>query len=132
MTMRTVLAMTAAATALAGAAGAAQAQGAPGGDAAKGLATFKMQCTACHSADPGVEGAAPNLRGVIGRKAGSDPKFTAYTPAIKASHIDWTASKLDQFLSGPAKLIPGTAMPINIPDAKTRKDVVAYLVSLKR
>ncbi len=127
MTMRTVLAMTAAATALAGAAGAAQAQ-----EAAKGLAIFKQQCTICHSADPGVEGAAPNLRGVVGRKAGSDPKFTAYTPAIKASKVVWSATTLDAFLTGPGKLIPGTAMPINIPDAKTRKDVVAYLVSLKR
>jgi cytochrome c len=126
MTMRTVLVM-AAAAALAGATGAAQAQ-----DAGKGLAAFKQQCTTCHSVDPGVEGVAPNLRGVIGRKAGSDPKFTAYTPAIKASKIVWSAATLDSFLSGPGKLIPGTAMPITIPDAKTRKDVVAYLASLKK
>ena len=131
MTMRFVLGL-AAAAALVGAAGAAQAEGALGGDPVKGLATFKQQCAACHSADPGVEGAAPNLRGVIGRKAGSDPKFTAYTPAIKAAKITWSASTLDAFLSGPAKLIPGTAMPITLPDPKTRHDVVAYLASLHR
>ena len=131
MTMRMMLGV-ATAAALIGAAGAAQAQGAPGGDAAKGLATFKLQCTACHSADPGVEGAAPNLRGVIGRKAGSDPKFTAYTPAIKAAKIVWAPASLDAFLSGPAKLIPGTAMPITLPDPKMRHDVIAYLASLKK
>ena len=131
MTMRMMLGL-AAAAALIGAAGAAQAQGGPGGDAVKGLATFKMQCTACHSVDPGVEGAAPSLRGVIGRKAGSDPKFTAYTPAIKASKIVWTPASLDSFLSGPAKLIPGTAMPITLPDPKMRRDVIAYLASLHK
>ena len=131
MTMRMILGM-AAAAALIGAAGAAQADGSSGGDPAKGMATFKQQCAACHSVDPGVEGAAPNLRGVIGRKAGSDPKFTAYTPAIKASKVVWGPATLDAFLSGPAKLIPGTAMPITIPDAKTRGDVVAYLRSLHK
>ncbi len=131
MTMRMMLGL-AAAAALIGAAGVAQAQGAPGGDAVKGVATFKMQCTACHSVDPGVEGAAPNLRGVIGRKAGSDAKFTAYTPAIKASKIVWTPASLDSFLSGPAKLIPGTAMPITLPDPKMRRDVIAYLASLHK
>ncbi len=131
MTMRMVLGF-AAAAALVGAAGAAQAQGALGGDPAKGLATFKQQCMACHSTDPGVEGAAPNLRGVVGRRAGSDPKFTAYTPAIKAAKVTWSPATLDAFLSGPARMIPGTAMPITLPDPKTRHDVVAYLASLKR
>jgi cytochrome c len=131
MTMRFVLGL-AAAAALIGAAGAAQAQGALGGDPARGLATFKQQCSACHSTDPGVEGAAPNLRGVLGRKAGSDPKFTAYTPAIKASKVVWTTGNLDSFLSGPGRMIPGTAMPITVPDAKTRHDLVAYLASLHR
>jgi len=131
MTMRIVLGL-AAAVALAGAAGAAQAQAAPGGDPAKGAATFKTMCTACHSVDAGAENAAPNLRGVVGRKAGADPKFTAYTPALKAAKVTWTAATLDTFLSGPAKMIPGTAMPITLPDAKTRHDVIAYLASLKR
>ena len=128
MTMRMMLGY-AAAAALIGAAGAAQADG---GDPAKGLATFKQQCTACHSVDPGVEGAAPNLRGVVGRRAGADPKFTAYTPAIKATKIVWGPEGLDAFLSGPAKMIPGTAMPITLPDPKVRRDVIAYLTSLKK
>jgi len=131
MTMRFVLAL-AAAAALIGVAGAAEAQTSLGGDAIRGAAVFKQQCSACHSVEPGAEGAAPNLRGVLRRKAGSDPGFTAYTPAIKASRIIWTPANLDTFLSGPSRMIPGTAMPITVPDAKTRHDLIAYLGSLKR
>ena len=110
----------------------AYAAGAPGGDAAKGAVIFKQQCSLCHSVDPGVENAAPNLRGVIGRKAAGDAKFGSYTPAIKGSKAVWTATSLDTFLGGPAKMIPGTAMPITLPDPKMRRDVIAYLASLHK
>ena len=103
-----------------------------GGDSASGAAIFKQQCSLCHSVDPGVENAAPNLRGVVGRKAAGDPKFTAYTPAIKASKVVWKTATLDAFLSGPAKVIPGTAMPISLADPKQRHDVIAYLASVKK
>ena len=103
-----------------------------GGDSASGAAIFKQQCSLCHSVDPGVENAAPNLRGVVGRKAAGDPKFTAYTPAIKASKVVWKTATLDGFLSGPAKMIPGTAMPISLADPKQRHDVIAYLASVKK
>ncbi|HEX4097289.1 MAG TPA: c-type cytochrome [Caulobacteraceae bacterium] len=127
---RTIVLGVAAATALM-AAGAAQAAGALGGDPVKGEAVFKTQCAACHSVKPGQDGAAPSLHGVVGRISGSEPGF-AYTPAIKGAHIAWTPSKLDQFLSGPAKLIPGTAMPITLPDPTQRHDVIAYLATLHK
>ena len=130
MTMRIMLGVAAAATLAA--ASSALAAGASAGDPAKGAALFKQQCSLCHSVDPGVENAAPNLRGVIGRKAGSDPKFPAYTPAIKASKVVWSKPGLDTFLSGPAKMIPGTAMPIALADPKQRRDVIAYLASVKK
>ena len=131
MTMRILLGVAAAAV-LASSASSALAAGAAAGDAAKGAALFKQQCSLCHSVDPGVENAAPNLRGVIGRKAGSDPRFPAYTPAIKASKVVWSKATLDAFLSGPAKMIPGTAMPIALTDPKQRRDVIAYLASAKK
>ena len=130
MTKKLVLGVAAAAV-LIGAAGAAQAAGAPGGDAAKGAVVFKQQCSACHAVKPGQEGAAPSLAGVVGRVSGTEPGFS-YTPAIKAAHITWTPAKLDLFLSGPAKMISGTAMPITLPDPQQRKDVVAYLATLKK
>ena len=129
MTNRFVLCV-AATTALM-AAGAAQAAGALGGDPVKGAAVFKQQCMACHATKAGQEGAAPSLYGVVGRVSGSEPGFS-YTPAIKSAHIAWTPAKLDSFLSGPAKLVPGTAMPITLADPTQRHDVIAYLASLHK
>jgi cytochrome c2 len=126
MTKEIVLAV-AAATAVIGAAGAAQAAG----DAAKGGVIFKQQCSACHATKPGSEGAGPSLAGVVGRVSGTESGFS-YTPAIKAAHIPWSSAKLEQFLSGPSKVIPGTAMPITIADPQQRADVVAYLATLKK
>ncbi len=98
----------------------------------KGKALFNQQCSLCHSATAGLEGQAPSLYGVVGRKAGGDPGFTAYSPAIKASKMVWKPATLDAFLSGPAKLIPGTAMPITVASPDARHDIVAYLATLKK
>ena len=38
---------------------------------------------------------------------------------------------LDQFLVSPMAMVPGTFMPMLIPDDKTRADVVGYLSTLK-
>ncbi len=130
MTMRPVLGV-AAAAALMAAGGAAQAAGPLGGDAVKGAAVFKQQCVACHATKAGQEGAAPSLYGIVGRVSGSESGFS-YSPAIKAAHIGWTPAKLDAFLGGPAKLVPGTAMPITLADPQQRHDVIAYLASLKK
>jgi cytochrome c len=128
MMKTTVLAF--AATAALVSAGAAQA--AATGDIAKGKTLFDQQCSLCHSVAPGQEGQAPNLLGVVGRKAGADPGFPAYTTAIKGSHKVWTKTSLDLFLSGPAKYIPGTAMPITVANPADRQNVIAYLASLKK
>ncbi len=109
------------------AAGAAQA----GGDPAKGKLVFNQQCMLCHSAVAGQEGAAPSLFGVVGRKAASDAHFPSYSKALKASGLTWTTAQLETFLSGPGKLVPGTAMPITLAKPQDRDDVVAYLATLK-
>jgi len=123
MYLRTLI-MTAAATlAVSGAAHAAA-------DPVKGKALFNVQCSLCHSAST-EEGAAPSLLGVVGRKAGSDPAFPAYTKALKASGLTWTPATLDTFLSGPTKLVPGTAMPISLAKPLDRANVIAYLATLR-
>jgi cytochrome c2 len=96
------------------------------GDPAKGAAVFDDRCSACHSIKDNLQG--PRLGGVVGRKAGSVAGVD-YTDAMKASGIVWTPDKLDQFLLGPDKLVPGTAMPASVPDAAERRDLIAYLVS---
>jgi cytochrome c len=101
-------------------------------DIEHGKATFITMCSVCHSVQKTggpVEG--PNLVGVVGREAGSQPDFTKYSDALKASDLTWNSQTLDQFLVNPMAMVPGTLMPMLIPDDKTRADVVAYLATLK-
>jgi cytochrome c len=105
----------------------------PKPDIENGKATFAAMCSVCHAVTPtGGPTLAPNLLGVVGRKAASQPEFTQYTPALKASGITWSAKTLDKFLVNPMSSVPGTAMPMLIPDDKVRADVVAYLSTLKK
>ena len=101
-------------------------------DIENGKATFDTMCGVCHSVQKTggpVEG--PNLIGVVGREAASQPDFSKYSEALKASRITWTRQTLDQFLVNPMAMVPGTLMPMLIPDDKTRADVVAYLATLR-
>ena len=108
------------------AAGAAQA-----GNAANGAVVFQ-RCALCHSADKnGGNGVGPNLYGVAGRKAASLPDFP-YSPALKKSGITWTDAKLKAWVSGPARVVPGTRMTFaGLTDPKQADDVVAYLHTKK-
>ncbi|RYD89812.1 MAG: c-type cytochrome, partial [Sphingomonadales bacterium] len=102
-------------------------------DPEKGKATFAVMCGVCHSTqESGGPIVGPNLIGVVGRKAGSQPDFREYTPALKAYDVTWSVKTLDKFLISPMASVPGTAMPMLIPDDKTRADVVAYLATLKK
>jgi cytochrome c len=101
-------------------------------DIENGKATFNIMCSVCHSVQKTggpVEG--PNLLGLVGRQAGSQPDFTKYSAALKASGLTWSTQNLDQFLVSPMKMVPGTFMPMLIPDDKTRADVIAYLSTLQ-
>ena len=55
----------------------------------------------------------------------------AYSPALKASTLVWTTANLDQFLADPAKTVPGTAMPIKVPDAAQRAALISYLATTR-
>jgi len=95
-------------------------------DIENGKATFNTMCGVCHSVQKTggpIEG--PNLVGVVGRKAGSQPDFPRYSPALKASGLTWSKKTLDKFLVNPGEKVPGTIMPMHISDPKTRADVVA-------
>ncbi len=104
---------------------------APKGDAVAGKTYFDQQCALCHSAKAGQEGAAPSLFKVYGRKAASDAGFPAYSKALKASNLSWTSANLDKWLAGPTTLVPGANMPINVGAAADRKNLVAYLATVK-
>ena len=102
-------------------------------DIEHGKTTFDTMCGVCHSVKPaGGPTEGPNLLGIVGRGAASEPQFPRYTPALKASGITWSPETLDKFLVNPIAMAPGTSMPMQISDDKTRADVVAYLATLKK
>ena len=97
------------------------------GNVANGAQVFRA-CAGCHALEQGRNLAGPSLADVIGRKAGSAVGFLRYSAALKGSGIVWSAQSLDAWLANPAAFIPGSAMPFRgLPDAKARKDVIAFL-----
>lgn len=101
------------------------------GDTARGRKIFN-QCLACHSPDPAdVPNPGPDLRGVIGRPAGSVPGYR-YSRALRSARRIWTVTSLDSFLADPQAAVPGNTMPFpGIPEENQRHDLIAYLRSLQ-
>lgn len=97
-------------------------------DATKGADVYDDRCGGCHVI--GGVGQGPSLAGVVGRKAGTAPGFE-YTAALKGAGVAWTPANLDRWLSGPQKLVPGTAMVAVVPDAAERRELIAYLATLR-
>lgn len=98
-----------------------------------GKTIFAQRCGICHavSQEPGGPATGPNMVGLVGRKAASQPDFAMYSPALKAFDVMWSPRTLDEFLVSPPTRVPGTTMPMMLPDEKERGDVIAYLATLK-
>ena len=99
----------------------------PAGDPERGKALYQG-CQACHSVDENDLG--PRHRGVVGRIAGSVEDY-AYSKALKQSGLTWNDSTLDQWLTNPSALVPGTKMFFKLDDPQARADVISYLKQLK-
>lgn len=97
---------------------------------ADGKAAF-ANCSACHSLEQGApNGVGPNLVDIVGQAAGEVAGF-AYSDALKASGIVWTAAELDSFIADPAGKIPGTTMVAGaIAEPSKRQAVIAYIESV--
>ena len=107
----------------------------PTGDAGRGKTLFQASCAICHttSLGPGntvIVKQGPSLAGVLGRRAGTGLGFN-YTKALSESGLVWDAAALDRFLTSPLAAVPGTTMPMPIPEATNRLDVIAYLATLR-
>ena len=102
-------------------------------DVENGKTIFSQRCGICHAVnkDPNGPVAGPNMVGIVGRKAASVPGFTLYSEALKKSGLTWNPKTLSEFLIMPMQKVPGTVMPMMLPDDKERADVIAYLATLK-
>ena len=114
-------------------AGKSWAQAQPAGDAARGRAYFQISCAICHSDALGpnntvIHKQGPSLVGVVGRVAASSPHFN-YSTALHNSGLVWDAATLNRFVANPMVAVPGTAMPMPVPNDASRADVIAYLLS---
>lgn len=115
------------------------------GDAAKGAELFN-NCKACHRLQNGsayvVRGGtvAPNLFGVIGRKAGSDPGYT-YSPALKAMAARgavWSEADLARYVANPNVFVStylgdenaSSKMPFQLSEGAG--DIAAYLAEVAK
>ena len=102
-------------------------------DPGRGERVFQ-RCYACHSVVAGEDKLpGPNLRCVLGRRAGTLPGFE-FSPAMieagAARGLVWTRATLDRFLADPQAVLPGTAMGTpGLPGAEDRRDVIDYLES---
>ena len=94
------------------------------GDPDAGKALYQARCSACHSLD--YNGVGPAHRGVFGRQPAQAPGY-AYSDALKAVRAVWNDETLDRWLANPESVAPGQRMGVNVPDAKDRSDLIAYL-----
>ena len=98
---------------------------------AAGRQLFLHHCTACHSLDSSKNAFGPSLIGVMGRPAGSVPRF-AYSKAMQASGLTWTADNLRKWISNNEGLVPGTRMRhVSISDPAEQDYLVSFLATLK-
>lgn len=103
----------------------------PVGDVARGQALFQPACALCHAAGAGTTGGqGPSLAGVVGRRAASGANFS-YTKALTDSGLVWDAATLDRYLTNPTIAVPGTNMVIPVPNAQDRRDLIAFLATVK-
>lgn len=102
----------------------------PTADLAAGEAAF-ARCQSCHTMNSGgANGIGPNLYGVLGGPLLHSAGF-AYSDALQAHKVqapNWTYDEMDQFLTAPARHVPGTKMSFaGIRDTATRVNLIAWM-----
>lgn len=101
------------------------------GDAERGEALFKKQCSACHQIGEGAKNrVGPRLNGLFGRRAGALEDFT-YSKSMArmgADGLTWTLETLDAYVHNPKALVSGTRMNYRgMADPEARLALLAYI-----
>lgn len=88
------------------------------------------QCSSCHTFDAGgANRIGPNLHNVFGGNAGAVAGFE-YSEGMRA-HGAWDYLSLNEFLTSPARVVPGTKMAFaGLRNEVDRVAMIAYLRSL--
>ena len=104
----------------------AVAQAAPA-DLVAGKAAFQ-RCASCHAVGPSARGGyAPQLNGIVGRRAGITTDFT-YSAALKNGNFSWTEHNLAGFLRAPGEFVPGNKMRFwGISDEQQIVNLIGYM-----
>jgi cytochrome c len=102
------------------------------GNAARGERVFNY-CAACHSLESNRSMTGPSLAELWNRKAGTLASFSRYSDALKSSGLVWDDKTLDQWITDPQHLVPGTGMTFQgIKDRQQRADLLAFLKDVTR
>jgi cytochrome c len=97
-------------------------------DAEHGKTLFQA-CAACHNDKRDALG--PDLKGVLGRKAGSRDDFRYSNPMMRANLV-WDEANLKSYIADPQAKVKGNRMPYGgLTNPNDVDDVVAYLKNFK-
>ncbi|WP_332876376.1 c-type cytochrome [Massilia sp. S19_KUP03_FR1] len=96
-------------------------------DLVAGKAAFQ-KCASCHAVGPYARGGyAPQLNGIVGRRAGSTTDF-AYSAVLKNANFSWSEQNLAGFLRAPSEFIPGNKMRFwGISDQQQIVNLIGYM-----
>ncbi len=100
------------------------------GDATKGAAIFKKNCSACHTATEPKNKVGPYLGTVIGRPVATYEGFR-YSKAMIEFGADgkvWDEALLTEYLPKPKNMVKGTTMTFaGLKTPEEIADLIAYL-----
>ena len=110
------------------------------GDVGNGEAIYKKRCKACHTIEAGKNKIGPSLFGVVGRQAGTVPKFKYSKSYVEAGEggLNWTEEKIIEYLGNPKKYMRSvtgdkkakTKMVFKLKKEAERQDVTAYIATI--
>lgn len=96
-----------------------------------GQDTAAGRCVVCHSLEEGGPFRyAPNLFGIVGAPKARDEGY-GYSLALFRKGGNWTEADLDAYLANAAGFAPGTKKSIRVGDAAERREIIAFLKTLR-
>jgi cytochrome c len=106
-------------------------EAAPAADAPDAGERAFQRCYACHSVEADeTDTPGPNLRKVIGRRAGTlkGYDFSLAMVAAGKKGLVWTPETIDALIADSERFLPGTTMSMPpLSDARLRREVIDYL-----